>query len=79
MTNRQLPNLLLVIDRLFIQMNADYWRSFSMLASQLVTATNKLLPGVRQQLAGLFQASAPTLGPLYPLNDALNLRPRPRD
>lgn len=32
MTNQQLPNLLLVIDRLFIQMNADYRASFSMLA-----------------------------------------------
>lgn len=45
-TNRRSPNLLLVIDRLFIQMNADYRGGFSMLR-QLAGAMNKLLPGAR--------------------------------
>ena len=55
MTNKRLPNLLLVIDRLFIQMNADYGGGVSMLG-QLARAMNKLLPGVRQYLLFLFSA-----------------------
>jgi len=48
-TNRRLPNLLLVIDRLFIQMNADYRGGFSMLG-RLAGAMNKLLPGARARV-----------------------------
>lgn len=39
MTNHRLVNLLLVIDRLFIQMNADYRGGFSMV--QPVSARNE--------------------------------------
>lgn len=45
-TNQRLLNLLLVIDRLFIQMNADYRGRFSMLR-QLTGAMNKLLLDAR--------------------------------
>lgn len=47
MTNHGLADLLLVIDRLFIQMNADYHGGFSM-HGQLAGAMNKLLPGARR-------------------------------
>ena len=53
MTNQRLPNLLLVIDRLFIQMNVDYGGGVSM-HDQLARAMNKLLPGVRQYLLFCF-------------------------
>jgi len=53
-TNRRLPNLLLVIDRLFIQMNADYRGGFSMLG-RLAGAMNKLLPGARAPVLSVLQ------------------------
>ena len=60
-TNRRSPNLLLVIDRLFIQMNADYRGGFSMLR-QLAGAMNKLLLGARTPVLSV----APLQGPLSP-------------
>jgi len=59
-TNQRLPNLLLVIDRLFIQMNADYRGGFSMLR-QLAGAMNKLLPGARAPVLSV----VPLQGPFF--------------
>lgn len=47
MTIQRLVCLLLVSDRIFIQMNADYGGKVSM-HDHLMCAMNKLLPGVRQ-------------------------------
>lgn len=57
-TNQRLPNLLLVIDRLFIQMNADYRGGFSMLR-QLAGAMNKLLPGARAPVLSVVLLQGP--------------------
>lgn len=57
-TNRRSPNLLLVIDRLFIQMNADYRGGFSMLR-QLAGAMNKLLPGARTPVLSVVLLQGP--------------------
>lgn len=63
-TNRRSPNLLLVIDRLFIQMNADYRGGFSMLR-QLAGAMNKLLPGARTPVLSVVLLQGP-LSPSRP-------------
>ena len=62
-TNRRSPNLLLVIDRLFIQMNADYRGGFSMLR-QLAGAMNKLLLGARTPVLSVVLLQGPLSLPL---------------
>jgi len=68
-TNQRSPNLLLVIDRLFIQMNADYRGGFSMLR-QLTGAMNKLLPGARTPVLSVVLLQGPSLS--LPLSVSLS-------
>lgn len=76
MTNPGSANLLLVIDRLFIQMNADYRGGFSM-RGQLARAMNKLLPAAQAPLLSVVPLQAfNDIGQVHSTSRSINSKRR---